>query len=604
MMRGLVSAAFRLLNRRIAWYRMPFIMSVVNLLSLQRDLRRRNLHAAPDTNLSAPPAPQPDVRGMRTADGSYNDLADPAMGMVGARFGRNVPLSRAYGEQPDQLLKPNPRVISNVLLARERFQPVPHLNLLTAAWLQFMTHDWFSHGDNDPERLIEVPLPAADAWDGGPTNRAGCMSVHRTLADPMRGPQDEHLPETYRNHVTHWWDGSQIYGSSEARIRQMRSDPAGQLLPDGRLYLDRDGLLGLDPEKGVELSGFNDSWWLGLSLMTNLFVREHNAIAAQLRLSYPMADSEWIFGKARLINAALMAKIHAVEWTPAILNTPTLRAGMRGNWWGILGESYERAHGRQGLGERITGIPGSEKDHHGRPFAITEEFVAVYRMHSLLPDDLVFRGLSDNAVIDRRGLVDCVGARTREVFAHAGLADVLYSFATMNVGALRLHNYPETLRHLTLQGPRPHVLDLAATDIVRDRERGVPRYCEMRRQLRMPVPDTFEELAGGDAVAAAKLASVYEHVEDVDLLVGCLAEPLPPGFGFSDTAFRIFILMATRRLKSDRFFTDDFNASTYTPEGMRWIEDTSFSRVVVRHFPEVAQKVGRVRNAFFPWPQD
>jgi len=30
--------------------------------------------------------------------------------------------------------------------------------------------------------------------------------------------------------------------------------------------------------------------------------------------------------------------------------------------------------------------------------------------------------------------------------------------------------------------------------------------------------------------------------------------------GFSDTAFRVFILMASRRLKSDRFFTRDYNA--------------------------------------------
>ena len=46
-----------------------------------------------------------------------------------------------------------------------------------------------------------------------------------------------------------------------------------------------------------------------------------------------------------------------------------------------------------------------------------------------------------------------------------------------------------------------------------------------------------------------------------------LAEPLPPGFGFSDTAFRIFILMASRRLRSDRFFTNDYSPDVYTPEG-------------------------------------
>ena len=603
-MRGLASALFRLLNRRLDWYRLPFMLSLLNLLTLQRDLRRRNLHGGADPAIKAPDPGGRDVRTMRTADGSHNDLEQPAMGMRGTRFGRNVALRYAYAEGPETLLKPNPRIVSNELLARHAFQPVPHLNLLTAAWLQFMTHDWFSHGDNDPKRPIDVPLPPGDSWEGGPTNKPGHMSIHATLADQHRTDADEKLPATFRNDVTHWWDASQVYGSSEERIRRMRSDPDGNLLPDGLLYLDGDGHLGLDDREGVELAGFNESWWLGLSLMTNLFVREHNAIARHLRVDYPEASGDWIFGKARLVNAALMARIHAVEWTPAILDTPVLRFGMRGNWWGVLGEAYEKAHGRQGLGERITGIPASEKDHHGTPFAITEEFVAVYRMHSLLPDELTFRRHGDNAVIDRRTLTLCVGRHTREVYAKATLADVVYSFATMNVGALGLNNFPRSLRRLTLQGPEPHVLDLGSVDILRDRERGVPRYCEMRRQLRMSVPSTFEELTGGDQPAARKLASVYQSVEEVDLLVGCLAEPLPPGFGFSDTAFRIFVLMATRRLKSDRFFTDDFNAEVYTPQGMRWLQDNSFASVLGRHLPELRHKVSRVRNGFSPWPQD
>ncbi len=603
-MRRMVGAIFRLLNRRIPWHAMPFWMSILNILAIQRDLRRRNLHGGADPAITAPEPGDRDIRGMRTADGSYNDLKCPAMGMRGTRFGRNVPLRYAYAEQAGTLLKPNPRVVSNALLSRRAFQPVPHLNLLTAAWLQFMTHDWFSHGDNDPTRPIDVPLPEGDRWEGGPTNRPGHLSVHATLADTKRTEADEGLPATFRNDVTHWWDGSQIYGSSEARVRQMRSSPDGELLPDGLVYLDPNGLLGHDGREGVELAGFNESWWLGLSVLTNLFIREHNAIARHLRIDYPDASGDWIFGKARLVNAALMAKIHAVEWTPAILDTPVLRFGMRGNWWGLLGEAYEKAHGRQGLGERITGIPGSELDHHGVPFAITEEFVAVYRMHPLLPDELVFRRHGDHSIITRRLLTLCAGRHTREVYADASLTDVLYSFATMNVGAMRLHNYPNTLRRLTLQGPDPHILDLATVDILRDRERGVPRYCEMRRQLRMPVPESFEELAGGDRQIAKELASVYETVEEVDLLVGCLAEPLPPGFGFSDTAFRIFVVMATRRIKSDRFFTDDFNEQVYTPQGMRWIQDGSFHSVVSRHFPELRHKVQRVKNGFNPWPSD
>ena len=89
------------------------------------------------------------------------------MGMTMMRFGRNVPLKYTYGEQKPQLMTPNPRLISNVLLARREFIPVPHLNILTAAWLQFMVHDWFSHGDNDPrpEKMLNIPLPPGDGWN-------------------------------------------------------------------------------------------------------------------------------------------------------------------------------------------------------------------------------------------------------------------------------------------------------------------------------------------------------------------------------------------------------------------------------------------------------
>src|SRR5262249_35001767 len=225
------------------------------------------------------------------------------------------------------------------------------------------------------------------------------------------------------------------------------------------------------------------------------------------------------------------------------------------------------------------------------------------RMHSLIPDEFTMRRASDSTVIEVRPFEECAGARTRSIYDKISLVDAIYSFGVANCGALRLHNFPNKLRRLRKQGETGHLVDLAAVDILRDRERGVPRYCDMRRMLRMRVPRTFEELTG-DATTARELADVYKRVQDVDLLVGCLAEPLPPGFGFSDTAFRLFILMATRRIKSDRFYTDDFNAKTYTPQGMQWILNNSFQSVLVRHMPELAAKVLRVKNAFFPWPAD
>ena len=44
--------------------------------------------------------------------------------------------------------------------------------------------------------------------------------------------------------------------------------------------------------------------------------------------AYPAWDDNRLFNVARLINAGLMAKIHSVEWTPAILPNQTLETGL------------------------------------------------------------------------------------------------------------------------------------------------------------------------------------------------------------------------------------------------------------------------------------
>jgi hypothetical protein len=146
-----------------------------------------------------------------------------------------------------------------------------------------------------------------------------------------------------------------------------------------------------------------------------------------------------------------------------------------------------------------------------------------------------------------------------------------------------------------------HYIDLAAVDVLRTRERGVPRYAEFRRQLHMQPVSSFDDFAV-DATSRELMRTVYDDdLEKVDLTVGMFAERLPAGFGFSDTAFRIFTLMASRRLKSDRFFTVDFTPEVYTPEGMKWLDDNTMFTVLLRHYPELAPAFTAVGNAFAPW---
>jgi hypothetical protein len=583
------STIFRQVNRTREWWRLPTPVALLNLRAHRDDLRQYNLYdtRAPVSE-DGGPATRDDLPKYRTYDGSRQDAADPEMGMVGTRFGRNAPAEQTAPETMPRLLQPSPRDVSLKLLNRDTFKPATSLNVLAAAWIQFENHDWFGHGENSPNRFIDVPLKDDDEWpEGSP------MRVKRTSPDRTRTHKSG-LPPTYINTVTHWWDGSQIYGSSEERNRELRTGEEGKMLvEDGRLPNERDENL-----DGVDLTGFSDNYWVGLSLLHTLFVKEHNSICDHLKAAHPTWDDERLFLIARLVNSALMAKIHTVEWTPGILANPVLKRAMNANWYGILPRWVRKKFGHVGT-EMIGGVVGSDQAHHAAPYSITEEFVSVYRLHPLLPDDYEIRDHRNGELIEETQFDPLQGLGTRPSIDGYGLANLLYSFGVANPGAITLHNHPRALQnHVRLNGDR---VDLGTIDILRDRERGVRRYNEFREALRKPRVARFEELTTNPRWAR-EIREVYGgDIDSVDLQVGLLAEPLPPGFGFSDTAFRIFILMASRRLKSDRFFTNDYSPEVYTPEGLEWVERNTMVDLLLRHHPELAPALEGTDNAFAPW---
>ncbi len=579
-------------NRKTPWHRLPFLLGLFNLVALRDQLREENLH---DTRTPGDPRLAPGVthqtapeaeRRFRSADGSYNDLSDPDMGKAGTRFARNVPLDKAWPEEGDALMSPSPRLISQKLMRRDQFTPATSLNLVAASWIQFQTHDWFAHTREDDEHL-EVPVEDDDTWFERP------MRIPRTKADDTRVEADAGLPPTYINSQSHWWDASAIYGSSKERRDQVRSGV------DGKLVL-KDGHLPLDPATGVALTGFSENWWVGLGMLHTLFTLEHNAVCDELKKNYPDMTEDELFGTAQLIVSALIAKIHTVEWTPAIIAHPVLKVAMRANWWGLAGERIHRRFGRISKSEVISGIPGSGADHHGAPYQLTEEFAAVYRLHPLLPDRLDVRALADDSLLDTMEFQEIILLNAHRVLTEGVRTDDLwYSFGIQHPGAVQLHNFPSWMQDITL--PDGVRLDLAALDIARDRERGVPRYNEFRRLLHLKAPETFEELTD-DPQWAQELRELYDgDIERVDLQVGMHAETPPKGFGFSDTAFRVFILMASRRLKSDRFITDCFTEEYYTKAGLKWIADNTMKTVLLRHYPSLAPALDGVENAFAPW---
>ncbi len=587
MLSRLFSSIVTRIDHQKGWHRLPTPLAVLSLVGIRSRLRRQNLYdtgVPPHTGPAEVPAR---YRSARSPDGTWNDLTTPTMGMAGARFGRNAPPRLTFPDTAN-LLRPNPRMVSRELLTRDPFIPATTLNVIAAAWLQFMIRDWFSHGKSPQEQPFEIPLDTDDPWPEHP------MRILRTRPDPTRTPQDDASgkPPTYANVESHWWDGSQLYGSTAELQAKAR---LGQ---DGKLRVGPDGLVPVDP-RNEHHPADEPGFWVGLLMLHSLFVREHNAICDHLKAAHPEWTDEQLFDHARLVNTALIAKIHTVEWTTGILGHPALQIGMRANWWGILGERVNRLVGHIGKGEVLSGIVGSDTNHFGVPYTLTEEFVAVYRMHPLMPDDYTFRAVATNALIEERPFNRIDGRDALDLVEQIAMDDLFYSFGIAHPGAVVLHNFP---RHLQFYEREDGVIqDLAATDILRSRELGVPRYNAFRRMLHMKPFANFEELTS-NPIWQDELRRVYENdIELVDLSVGVFAEDFPAGFGFSDTAFRIFALMASRRLNSDRFFTTDFTPEVYSQEGLDWVADNDMSSVLLRHFPTLRPAMRGVKNAFAPW---
>jgi len=99
----------RLTNRFRVWYRLPFLLAMPTLLAHRVNMREHNLSDTERDPSLLKPLGGASPRDQRAADGSYNDLGCPWMGMSGARFGRNVAIADTFGEQPPELYEPNPR---------------------------------------------------------------------------------------------------------------------------------------------------------------------------------------------------------------------------------------------------------------------------------------------------------------------------------------------------------------------------------------------------------------------------------------------------------------------------------------------------------------
>lgn len=163
---------------------------------------------------------------------------------------------------------------------------------------------------------------------------------------------------------------------------------------------------------------------MGLSLFHTLFTLKHNAICDELIQHHQGWSDDQLFHTARLINAALMAKIHTIEWNSAINPNPAIYKGNHSNWYGLLTMLKHKKDWRTVApinirNTELGGVVGNPIKRFGRDFGLTEEFVEAYRIHSMLPETLEIRDIHSKQM-----MADIPFTASR----HIGAAACMYTY--------------------------------------------------------------------------------------------------------------------------------------------------------------------------------
>ena len=500
------------------------------------------------------------------------------MGMIGARFGRNVP-STAPARSPAAATRTEPAARQPRAADARDVHAGDDVNVLAGAWLQFEVHDWFSHGKNVPEEPFELELADDDPWSDRPCRSRARAAIPRRTRTRRRRPTS---PPT-RTGGTDRRSTAATPGSQTSCARTRTASCVST--PTAAAARSRAAL---------DLAGVAGNFWLGLGAPPHaVHARAQRDLRSPARGVPAWSDDE-LFERARLVNAALMAKIHTVEWTPAIIAHPTTvaaRCAPTGR-----APRRERLPRRSAAhGEMISGIPGSPTDHHGVPYSITEEFVAVYRMHPLMPDQLTPIGHDQRpsapCFVPRHGAFKRGGGRCLR-----GPSDALDSFGTRIQGRLccttfRAYCRTSDLRRATLSTSLRWTSCAFASGVCR-----ATTTFAIFHQAAAPFEDLRDNPAGPPSWGGCT------DVDRVDLMVGLYAEPLPrvrlQRHGVSRLHPDGVAPAEERPLLHDRL-----HAAGYTRVGLDWIADkTPFERSgAARRAP--APALSRVNNAFAPWPR-
>ncbi|XP_065214179.1 peroxidasin [Planococcus citri] len=530
-----------------------------------------------------------------TFDGTCNNLANPMWGSSYTAFRRilnpiyengfSTPVGWNKGVKYYGYPKPQARLVSTSLIRTYDITPDEEITHMVMQWGQFLDHD-LDHA---------LPSTTLESWEGldckktcaysepcfpmeVPRNdtrikNRRCMDFIRSSAVCGSGTTSVFFhklqPRQQLNQLTSYIDASQVYGFIRDRsflLRDLLSDlgllRGGVVTNGGHVYLPTAGLNEVDCRRdlnesntGCFLAGdIRVNEQVGLIAIHTIWFREHNRLATQLREINPHWDGDKLYFEARKILIAELQHITYQHWLEKIIGPEGMKA----------------------LGKYAGYKPNVDA-------TISNVFAtAALRMgHSLINPELA--RLDENFKVIPQGNLPLGKAffAPWRLISEGGVDPLIRGFFTASAKRKKpTENLNDQLIDELFTAAHAVSLDLAAMNIQRSRDHGLPGYTEYRKFCNLSVPENFDQLKkdiSSDEIRH-KLEQLYGHPGNIDVWVGGILEDQLKNARVGPL-FQCLLVEQFQRLRDgDRFWYE--NPTTFTPSQLSAIKKVTLSRVL------------------------
>lgn len=489
------------------------------------------------------------AQSIRAIDGFENNLTHPEYGATGQQLQRFTKV--AYGDGISTMAgtdRPNPRSISNELFD-QKTSIAAALNLSDFVWVfgQFVDHDITLVEDN-PFEAAMINVPDNDEY----FKSGSQIPMFRSKEMPGTGTSIDN-PREHANAVTAFIDGSAIYGSDEFRASWLRTYENGQLKTSAGNLLPWNTTTGEFNDPKDPMAPFmaddtrsNSKLFVAGDIRANenplliafhtLFVREHNRKAAKLKSENPSWSDEQIYQQARKYVGAVLQNIVYNEWLPA---------------QGVKLPEY------RGYNDQLN------------PSIMNEFSTAAFRLgHTLINSNII--RMNNNGTEIASGDISLKDAffNPTAVLLSNGIEPYMKGMATQVQQEMDCKVVSD-VRNFLFSTSSNTGLDLAAININRGRERGLPDYNTIRENFGLPRVNNFNSITK-KADEALQLENVYGSVDNIDPWVGMLAEFHMPNALFGELIMTIIEKQFQLLRDGDRYyFENDDELSETIKESIR-----------------------------------